>query len=183
MHSLDFLSSSPHLFIFQKKENKTNLGGVLFLIYIIACIIIFLYFFLDYSKNNKYEIEYTYNYNDTTEDDANVMLKNNSFNPYVSLYVGVTDNQNKALSDKFFVVDKKLLYGKANHLETIQKISDIDIGIYYRCTDNNCSITDEDKRDSYYVHFGYEKDYISHQKIIPIYKKDGWKDYHVYEFS
>ena len=35
MHSLDFLSESPKYFIFQKGANKTNLGGVLFLMYIL----------------------------------------------------------------------------------------------------------------------------------------------------
>ena len=35
LHRLDFFSNSPKNFIFQNASNKTNLGGVLTLIYII----------------------------------------------------------------------------------------------------------------------------------------------------
>ena len=86
MHSLDFLSQSPHLFIFRRSSNKTNLGGVLFFIQIILCLTIFLYYLLDYIKNNKYEIEYTFYYNDTNYDDYDDMLKNDTLNP--KLYHG-----------------------------------------------------------------------------------------------
>ena len=32
MHCLDYLSDKPKFFIFKKATNKTNLGGVLFLV-------------------------------------------------------------------------------------------------------------------------------------------------------
>ena len=35
MNGLDFLSKAPTNFIFEKKSNKTNLGAVLTLIYLI----------------------------------------------------------------------------------------------------------------------------------------------------
>ena len=33
MKKIDFLSEFPRVYIFQEEENKTNFGGVLFLIY------------------------------------------------------------------------------------------------------------------------------------------------------
>ena len=61
MHSFDFLSNSPKFLIFQRNSNKTNLGGVLFIIYIIIilCIsFVYLYDFLtDFSSDNKYEVQ------------------------------------------------------------------------------------------------------------------------------
>ena len=54
MYFLDFLNESPNFFIFQKKANQTNFGGVLFLIYIIIMILISLAYILDYELNDKY---------------------------------------------------------------------------------------------------------------------------------
>ena len=64
MRNLDFLSESPKMFIFNKEANKTNFGGILFLIYIIIMILISLAYILDYAFNDKYTIEnmITYNY-------------------------------------------------------------------------------------------------------------------------
>ena len=51
MHFLDFLSSSPKFFIFQKDTAKTNFGGILFLIYIIVMISISLAYIVNYAVN------------------------------------------------------------------------------------------------------------------------------------
>ena len=56
MNNLDFLSSSPNIFIFQKQSNKTTFGGVLFLIYIIIMIGITFIYIMDYIYNEKYTI-------------------------------------------------------------------------------------------------------------------------------
>ena len=42
MQKLDFLSGAPKTFIFEKSSNKTNLGGVFTLIYLIIVLLIFL---------------------------------------------------------------------------------------------------------------------------------------------
>ena len=57
MKAIDFLNSSPHYFIFQKESNKTNFGGILFLIFLILMFFISLLYILDYALNEKYEIE------------------------------------------------------------------------------------------------------------------------------
>ena len=69
-------------------------------------------------------------------------------------------------------------------MNTSQKVSDIDIGVYYKCIDDKCHFSEEDIRDSYYVYFGYSKYEISHQNSTsPVYQKEGCKNYHYYEFS
>ena len=57
MKAIDFLNSSPHYFIFQKESNKTNFGGILFLIFLILMFFISLIYILDYALNEKYEIQ------------------------------------------------------------------------------------------------------------------------------
>ena len=60
LHRLDFFSNSPKNFIFQNTSNKTNLGGVLTLIYIILFIGIIAYYIIDYKLKEDYSVEYSY---------------------------------------------------------------------------------------------------------------------------
>ena len=59
MHSLDFLSESSKYFIFQKGANKTNLGGVLFLIYILIIMrfLLYTYMIIFHLKNIKLNLQ------------------------------------------------------------------------------------------------------------------------------
>lgn len=63
MYRLDFLSTSPKTFIFNKLTNKTNLGGILTLIYSIIVIIIISAYLYDFFENISYSVSYTYKYN------------------------------------------------------------------------------------------------------------------------
>ena len=60
MHGLDFISDSPRTYIFHKGSNKTNLGGILGLVYIIIFILISVAYILEYILNEKYEFSYFY---------------------------------------------------------------------------------------------------------------------------
>ena len=59
MNTIDFLAHSPNVFIYKQESNKTNFGGILFLIFIIVMIFIFLIYTIKYIKNDKYDIQYT----------------------------------------------------------------------------------------------------------------------------
>ena len=59
MQKLDFLSGAPKTFIFEKSSNKTNLGGVFTLIYLIIVLIISLAYIVDYEANPKYEAQFS----------------------------------------------------------------------------------------------------------------------------
>ena len=54
---LDFLSGTPSTFIFKKNKNKTDFGGVLFLIYMIIMALITLTYIYDYLMNDKYIVD------------------------------------------------------------------------------------------------------------------------------
>ena len=72
MHFLDFLSSSPKFFIFQKETAKTNFGGILFLIYIIVMISISLAYIVNYAVNDKYTYEIKIIDNTTNNEPINI---------------------------------------------------------------------------------------------------------------
>ena len=57
MKTLDFFSSSPNFSIFENGVNKTNFGGVFFLIYLIIMLFVSLAYILDYSLNDKYIVQ------------------------------------------------------------------------------------------------------------------------------
>ena len=59
MRRIDFISQGPQLSIFKEDANKTNLGGVLYLIYIIVLVLLAIIYFFDYFSNEKYEYDYT----------------------------------------------------------------------------------------------------------------------------
>ena len=50
MRKLDFISKSPNFYIFKESANKTNLGGVLFLVHIIIIVLLAIVYFYDYSR-------------------------------------------------------------------------------------------------------------------------------------
>jgi hypothetical protein len=164
MHSLDFLSQSPHLFIFRRSSNKTNLGGILFFIQIILCLTIFLYYLLDYTKNNKYEIEYTFNYNLPDNYEIEDMLKNDTFNPTLDHWVYlINSTTGEYLNDNFVIFNKKYGISARQIYHFQEKASEIDILIYYKCNELNCSLRKEDKQSSYKIRFSHSPYIISHQ--------------------
>jgi len=59
MRRIDFISGSPQLNIFNEGAYKTNLGGTLFLVYIIVFIVLLVVYFVDYFLNDKYKFNYT----------------------------------------------------------------------------------------------------------------------------
>jgi hypothetical protein len=59
MRKLDFISGSPQLAIFNEGANKTNLGGVLYLIYLIVFLLLAIIYIFDFIKKERYEFDYT----------------------------------------------------------------------------------------------------------------------------
>ena len=102
MRHLDFLSEYPRTYIFQKDVNKTNFGGVLFVIYTIVMLIISLSYILDYYLNDKYEIEYSSIRNQTFSEDLEALDENPDLNPTMDFVFTV-----KGFSDFFNIFTKK----------------------------------------------------------------------------
>jgi len=150
LNCLDFLNNSPNFFIFQNETNKTNFGGVLFLIYIIVMVFISLAYILDYSLNVKYEIQAsTITYRDKSFDITP--------NPEVDMLIGITLYEDINITNLLYVKIEDQFYSgvynkineecenfcrkgrieyhiKAKYLELEEKRIDI----VYRCEDDDC---------------------------------------------
>ena len=62
MRKLDFISVAPQLLIFKAGANKTNFGGILFILILLLLAIIYIF---DYSSQENYSFEYNLFRNDT----------------------------------------------------------------------------------------------------------------------
>ena len=58
MNILDIISDSPKIYIFQKSSNKTNLGGIITLVYFIILVIISIAYIYDFYHVNYFQFNY-----------------------------------------------------------------------------------------------------------------------------
>ena len=186
LNCLDFLNNSPNFFIFQNESNKTNFGGVLFLIYIIVMVFISLAYILDYALNLKYEIQAsTITYRDKSFDV--------SPNPEVDMLIKIFFNEDINITNLLFVRVKDQLYTgvynkvdeesieyknfdykgiieyhiKTKYLELEEKM----IEIFYRCKHPSCyDLNDPNSNITKIDHIGINtKQYIvDHYGDIPL---------------
>lgn len=99
MNCLDFLSIPPNFYIFQEKKNKTNFGGVLFLLYIIIMLFFVLAYILDYAFNPKYEIESSSIFVNVNE------ISNPPPDPEIDIEIKIKHDDFKNLSKSLFIMD------------------------------------------------------------------------------
>ena len=146
MHSLDFFSEAPRNIIFQKDSNKTNLGGVFFIIYIIIMFFISLYYILDYTMNDKYEIECTTYYNGQLDPHEEIELNDDQeLNPVLDFYIemyegGHHGNPERIVLYDFFsqeYLNRTYEYNGLEYFHIKRRVSDFSIRIEYICDDLN----------------------------------------------
>ena len=99
MHFLDFISSPPKVFIFEKQANKTNLGGVFFFIYILVLIIISIFYLFRFINADKY----TFSSNTIeeiamTEEEINKRKNTLDYNPAYDFSFDLLNVQKKNLN-------------------------------------------------------------------------------------
>ena len=150
MHFLDFLSESPKFYIFQRETNKTNFGGVLFLIYVIIMILISLLYILDYALNDKYTYE-SYIFNEYLK-----ISDDNQLNPLINFTINFTNNNLGVWEVEEGPISIERVDSKGNSIYNFQRrVDDIDIVIYYKCgEDENCTTLKEIVDSNYYYEFG-----------------------------
>ena len=178
MYFLDFFNSPPQYSIFKKEKNKTQFGGVLFMIYIIIMLIISLIYILDYAINDKYEIEsfvIDSLFNTKSYYDKTYMNFDQNINPeteyrfQVSMIYDVsleehTININDIIDNLFIKKDNIIYKGTFCNNKKCQSNSDnsymnFDItqkvydngtpyALYLRCNDSDCTNYDENIFDS-----------------------------------
>ena len=173
MYFLDFLSESPNLFVFQTETNKTNFGGVLFLIYIIIMLLISLAYILDYALNDKYTYEAMEFYNNTDDqEEIDRMNNDDKLNPIINITISlnknfvIADEINREILDKNDTEYPKYKFSK--------KASDIKFIVAYRCgEDETCSSFNKLKgsRISFgTVNITYPSYEINHSNTPPFYE-------------
>ena len=178
MYKLDFLSKAPNNFIFEKESNKTNLGGVITLIYLIIIIIITIVYICDYSINDKYSVLYnSENIFKSANESKQARYNDEKLNPKITFNIGTVFEH--LVPEHYAIVttipgqeNAKIL--KLGENCTVN-ILDISIGFYYKCKgvdmNGNCILHDEEKNQDQNIYsfiFNYTGSKINHQNENPL---------------
>ena len=169
LHRLDFFSNSPKNFIFQNTSNKTNLGGVLTLIYIILFIGIIAYYIIDYKLKEDYSVEYSYYEEVLDNEQISKRYNDEKYNQYLdflflSLMVEYGD---------FYFEESIILINSTNN-QTIPRGTTIysrisDIKIILAIDEDNYD--DDFKKNKYYFETFYRGYVLDHQnESTPLHK-------------
>ena len=181
MNCFDFISTPPNLFVFQKSSNKTNLGGFLFIFYLLICITISVFYFYDYLTNDKYTVSYKYMNDAVDEEDEEIYLNNTNYNPEIEFAFDMSNYFYENISGRFLLFDynEEKFIGRNQFYK--RKISDLFLGIYYICY-TDCKI---DLKDltlfNYYLLIWYKGVVLDHQNekapIRDIEDKEGKRNF------
>ena len=157
MHSLDLINGPPKLFIFQKNANKTNLGGFLFIVYIIISISIsFTYlfdYFYDLSHNQKYEIQSSKIEKVISPNEDEIYKSDNNLNPTIEFSFDLEYFMNGiSLSNNFKIIDNYNQRIEIERNSIIKKrVSDVKLEIRYYCEDEYCELNENYKYSGIYL--------------------------------
>ena len=191
MRKLDFISGSPQLAIFKEGANKTNLGGILYLIYLIVLLFLAIIYIFDFFKNERYEFDYTLI---KTLNAENKLLKDETMNSMLDADLDfnivlfkddlyhegndLTENKNFLIFDDQIFVNKWIDEDEDGFViisddddfivkqnKTIRRPIDSTLAVLYRCNGKNCTIREEDKFEtySYFISLGYRGFFLQHQ--------------------
>ena len=133
LNGFDFLTSAPQNFIFQKKSNKTNFGGVLSFIYLLIFLTITSFYLVSYYNEDDYSIQYLYQEKILTNKEKREMINSTRYNPYFNFSLNLTVIQDKKLEDRIKILGTNKFFApeinksKSNKL----RLKDIDWHIAY----------------------------------------------------
>ena len=172
---LDFLTDSPNAFIFQKEKNKTNFGGVLFLLYIIIMALISLTYIYDWAINDKYIVDALTHINTTYIGKDQQLETDDDLNPYANFNVTISREKDDLAQfvivtngDEFKTEDYRLAYASIFNLPRM-RVNELFFTIAFVCgKDVNCSSYDEEKNTIYVVSLNYTGYTLYHEDDIPL---------------
>ena len=158
MHILDFFSTYPNSYIFQRTSNKTNFGGVCFFLCIIGILCFSIYCIVKFIKQDTYSIEHTsymydYNHNISTTD------KTIKFNYEISP---------KELNNHFDLIDfytGEIIPKNTNISKPINEFCYI---IVYKCEDDICEVK-ENISNTFQINLIFEVPGLNIQDENPFY--------------
>ena len=179
LHKLDFLSASPQGFIFQQNSNKTNLGGVLSLIYLIIFLILALYYISIYILEDNYSVQYLFYEQMLTGDEQKKLMNDDRYNPSFDMQIYLFDGpwRDFRKPDNRFVVMDGVSHSVFQYGAQSKKFSEVYYLILYDCLNNtkeNCTIDEKLLYNKYLTFMLKYNGYIlDHQnKSSPLYKSE-----------
>ena len=179
MNSFDFLTSPPQNFIFQRKSNKTNFGGVFSLIYLLIFLTIAGFYLVSYYNQDDYLVQYLYQEKVLTKDETKKMINSDRYNPYFNFSIEFKFDGEKEIEDRLKIIDnihiaqREINKSKSHKI----KLQELDWLIGYDCLKENkteCRI-DSKKINSrnLILSLSYNGFILDHQnKTSPLYRKN-----------
>ena len=144
MKAIDFISGAPKTFIFQQGSNKTNLGGILTVLFILAIIVIIFAYLYEYIANEKYVVSYYYNEEHYEKDELEGKYNDKDLYPELSYHIELQGQED--ILDDFLIIapDLKIPLKKEENIriseQQTKKVNNLGFYIYYKCkNENDCS--------------------------------------------
>ena len=159
--NLDFLNSPVQLYFFEKKTNKTLLGGILFVIYFLLMITIVTFYVINYYLNDKYEVRHSrYKYYNNQSDFYNQEKDEYNYFNFSFDFFRVTRNfDEEILDDNFFLMNSDFEELERNEFN-VSKLDESHFFIVYACV-GNCTLDEDDI--AYYLEINYNGYKMDHQ--------------------
>ena len=149
-----------------------------------------------YDLDSAYEIEYLHLLNTSLKEDSESLNSDPDLNPNITFNIALlsrklSDGLLYDLSDNFMLYQagdeylKKLKKEKDGYYIVRGKLSDINLIVFYNCSDdNNCTIRPEDKYDYYYFDIEWKIPTLTHQNpSFPVDEKNSVNRYVRSKFS
>ena len=183
MKKLDFISGAPKTFIFQQDSNKTNLGGILTVLFILAMLIIMYSYIYEYFANDKYNVSYYYNEVYYEDEDLDEIYNNEKLYPELtySLSLEYPIGQEQKVDDLIIRDSNKeeVHFGEKRKA----RVSELSFQVFYKCKNETyCGSEDgNDKLNLFLLWLEYYGYFCDHQnKKSPI-KRD--YNYKIFPFT
>ena len=176
LNRLDFLSDAPKNFIFRNTSNKTNFGGILFLLYIFSVVLITTIYLYDFFTDEDYTVEYTHNRKILDFNEYALKLKDIKYNPYFDFLIQFYYEEGKEKyildEDDFFLINRT--NNQSISLQTTLKAKVSDINILVAMDRYHTSKVPE----SLFLEINYHGFNLDHQNnTSPLYQFNGEKEW------
>ena len=183
MKKLDFISGAPKTFIFQQDSNKTNLGGILTILFILAMLIIMYSYIYEYFANDKYNVSYYYNEKFYKDEELDKIYNDENLYPELTyaLTLGYIGNQAEKLNNVIILTpeEEEIPFGQIRKA----KVSELNFLAFYKCENETfCDLDDGyDGLNLYILNLRYYGYFCDHQNPDSPIRRD--ENYKIFPFT
>ena len=175
MKKLDFISGAPKTFIFQQDSNKTNLGGILTILFIIAMLIIIYSYIYEYFANDKYNVSYYCNGVHYKDEDLNEIYSNDNLYPELEygLALEYSGEEKEKVKDIIFLDSNSEEIPLMEERKT--KVSELFFRVFYKCKNETYCRTEDgnDDLNLYVLILAYNGYFCDHQNPESPIRREG----------